>query len=221
MKRLRIVVLGLSISLALGGAARAGGPFEQLVGVGADAHWRTIRLAPTGARSDAALFRGGERVPVPRSGYVRLFPVIGGLPGIPGRYYPGRALCLGWHDPVDLDCRRLGPAASHLLRPFEALPLRTLRPTVAVEVRHRSRVLRYADGNVFAALELALDRRPKCCPAPPRAAVPLEVRWRGPAAAKRPREVRLGPQGVYARGRLYPLGRGVSSYVAINLPPRS
>jgi len=95
-----------------------------------------------------------------------------------------------------------------------------VRPTVAVEVRHRSRVLRFADGNVFAALELALDRRPVCCSLAPRDAVRLGVVWRGPGAAARPRQLALGPRGVSTGGRLYPLPVGVWCYVVINLPER-
>jgi hypothetical protein len=56
-----------------------------------------------------------------------------------------------------------------LLGPLARLPLRDQAPTTPVEVRYRSRVLRYADGNIFAALELALERpaRPSSLPRMP------------------------------------------------------
>src|SRR5919199_2606708 len=209
MRRIGAVALALSLALGAGGAARAGGAFERVVGVGADGRWQATRRTRPGRGSDGSLFAGGARVPVPPSGYVRLFPLIGGLPGIPGRYYPGRALCFAWHDSRGVDCRRVSPAAARLLRPLATLPRWRLRPTVVVEVRHARRVLRYADGNVFAALELALERPAVCCAQAPRRAVPLTVRWRGPRAALRPRTLLLGPRGVYSGGRLYPLRRDV------------
>lgn len=212
-------VLLLAVLLAVAsGVARAGGPFERVIGVGGHGRWGVIELAPTGPRSDRSLFRDRPRARAPRAGYVRLFPILGGLPGIPGRFYPrGHILCLGWHEPA-VDCRRLPAEGMRLLSPFARLPLRTALPTVVTAVRHDSGLPRYADGNVFAALELALDRRATCCARAPAAAVSLAVAWRGPTASIRPHRVRLGPRGVYVRRRLYPLPTGVWRYVVANLP---
>src|SRR5256885_11955429 len=65
------------LALLLAGAtprAAAGGPFVRLIGVGANGAWRELRLARSGPRSDASLFSGGQKLPLPHGGYVRLFP---------------------------------------------------------------------------------------------------------------------------------------------------
>jgi hypothetical protein len=214
----RRLLLGLVIALAFLSvpAATAGGPFQQIVGVGADGTSHVISLQPTGARSEAVL--RGRAVAVPGGGYVRVYPSIGGLPGDPGRYYPAsRVLCLYWREPHS-GCFRLGTAGVRLLAPLAQLPLRRLAPTAPVEVRYRSRPLRYANGNIFAALELALERTPVRRSAPPPNAVRLAVSWRGPFASRMPRALSLTPIGVYTSHKLYALPRGPWCYLAGNLP---
>jgi hypothetical protein len=200
-------------------AASGGGSFERIVGVGANGVSRTIELRAAGPRSEAAL--EGAAVGVPAGGFVRVYPWIGNLPAVPGRYYPAaRVLCLSWREPPS-SCTRLGAAGVRLLAPLARLSLRRLPPTAPVEVRYRSRTLRYADGNVFAALELALERVPVTrAPSPPDA-VELAVTWRGPLASRRPATLFLSPAGVYASHRLFPLQRGPWCYLAGNLPHAS
>jgi hypothetical protein len=211
-----LATLFVALALVCVPGATAGGSFVRVVGVGAQGAWRVITLNQNGARSETAL--NGTRVAVPRGGYVRLYPFIGGLPAIPGRYYPApRVVCLYWREPVS-NCSRLTQAGATLLSPFASLPLRQLAPTAPVAVRYHSRLLRYANGNIFAALELALERPPLTRSQTPPAAIKLRVSWRGPQAARRPDNLVLTPKGVYASGRLFSLQRGPWCYLAENLP---
>jgi hypothetical protein len=195
--------------------ALAGGPFERIVGVGANGAWAAIKLNPTGPRSDSVL--GGRHVTVPSGGYVRIYPLIGGLPGIPGRFYPAvHVLCLYWNEPVS-NCSRLSAAGTELFSSLARLPLRYEAPTAPVAVRYRSRLLRYADGNIFAALELALERPGIARSSVPRDAIALAVTWRGPNVAQRPGQLYLTPIGVYTPTRLFSLQRGPWCYLAGNL----
>lgn len=206
------------MALALGATegAQAGGSFERIVGVGANGSSAVIKLEQTGPRSDSTL--NGRPVPVPKGGYLRLYPFSGELPAIPGRLYPAsNVLCLYWHEPAS-NCLRLSSAGSRLLAPLASLPLRRSPPTVPTEVRYRSHVLQYADGNIFAALEMAFERRSHAVPSAPADAVALAVTWRGPAARERPRAIMLTPLGAYTHGRLSPLQRAVWCYLAGNLP---
>jgi hypothetical protein len=214
-----LITLIVAVALIFIPGAAAGGAFERIVGVGAHGAWRAISLNQTGARSETAL--GGTAAAVPRGGYVRIYPFIGALPAIPGRYYPrSRVICLYWHEPVS-NCSRLTAAGMTLLSPFASLPLRRLAPTAPVAVRYRSRLLRYANGNIFAALELALER-PALAQSPrPSDAIRLRVSWRGPWASRLPGSLFLTPTGVYMSRRLFPLQRGPWCYLAGNLPDAS
>lgn len=210
-------------ALLLAGAtpqrAAAGGPFVRLIGVGANGAWRELRLAPSGPRSEASLFSGGQKVPLPRTGYVRLFPFGPGLPGIPGRYFPAeRALCWSWRQP-DRDCRRASQGAVRLLEPFAKLPRMRQAPTVLVRLRYRGRLVRPALANLLVGLELAFERPGRPAARVPGSALRFAGRWRGPAAGTRPQRFALGPAGVYSGGRLYPLDRGVWSYADANRLP--
>jgi hypothetical protein len=199
--------------------AVAGGSFERVVGVGVKGAWAAIKLNQTGPRSDSVI--GGRAVAVPSGGYVRIYPSIGGLPAIPGRFYPAAdVVCLYWHEPAS-NCSRLGAAGIRLLAPFAELPLRRDAPTTPVAVRYRSRLLRYANGNIFAALELALERKALSRSSAPRNAIALTVTWRGPNAAHRPRQLFLTPIGAYTPKRLFPLQRGPWCYLAENLKDAS
>jgi hypothetical protein len=217
-QRLLISVIAAG-ALVLVPRAVAGGAFERVVGVGANGVWAEIKLSPSGPHSDSSF--DGRAVAVPSDGYIRIYPLIGGLPGIPGRFYPAaHVLCLYWDEPVS-NCSRLSAAGIALLGPFAGLPLLHATPTTLVAVRHRSRLLRYADGNIFAALELALERRPLIRSSLPPNAIGLTVAWRGPNAARRPSQLFLTPTGVYASKHLFPLQRGPWCYLAVNLPGAS
>jgi hypothetical protein len=213
-------LIGLLLALALVGVptAAAGGPFDQIVGVGARGAWRAVRLEPTGSRSDAAL--SGTAAPAPQGGYVRVYPFVGYLPAVPGRYYPGsQVLCLYWREPVS-NCSRLTSTGKALLSPFASLPLREVPPTQPIAVRYGPHLLRYADGNIFAALELALER-PSVASSEPPNGIGLAVTWHGPRASLRPPKLSLTPSGVYSSHRLFRLTRGPWCYLAGNLPDAS
>jgi hypothetical protein len=218
--RSRSLLIGLATGAALfASPASAGGSFEQIVAVGANGDSQTIQLRQNGPRSEAVLT--GDSVAVPPGGFVRLYPLIGGLPADPGRYYPTtHIVCLYWREPVS-NCMRLGAAGISLLSPLTKLPLRHQRPTMPVEVRYRSRPLRYANGNIFAALELALEQRSVGQASPPPHAIRLAVRWKGPRAAHMPSVVWLAPHGVYTSHRFSTLPRGTWCYLGTNLPHAS
>jgi len=217
-RRVSIAVIATAAFVSVPGAV-AGGSFERIVGVGAQGASAAIKLDQTGPRSDSVI--GGRVVAVPSGGYVRIYPFIGGLPAIPGRFYPAaHVVCLYWHEPAS-NCSRLGPAGTRLLTPFAELPLRRDAPTTPVAVRYRSRLLRYANGNIFVALELALERKASSRSSAPRNATPLTVTWRGPNAAHRPRRLFLTPIGVYTPKRLFPLQRGPWCYLVENLEDAS
>jgi hypothetical protein len=219
MPRRRLITLLLALALLSVPGATAGGAFERIVGVGAHGAWSAISLNQSGARSDTAL--SGAPTRVPRGGYVRVYPLIGGLPAVPGRYYPDtHVLCLYWHEPVS-HCSRLTAAGVTLLSPFTSLPLRQLAPTAPVAVRYRSRRLRYANENIFAALELALERPALPQSPTPPDAIRLGVTWRGLRASRLPSQLVLTPKGVYTSHRLFPLQDGPWCYVAENLPHAS
>lgn len=213
------VLAGLGLSGSAPPTAQAGGPFERLIGVGAQGTWRTIRLAPSGPRSDASLLAGGSRVARPGRGYLRLFPMIGGLPGIPGRYYPAeRVLCWSWRQP-DRDCRRASATAVRLLTPLASLPRWSEEPTLLAELRYRGRRVRPGLANLLVALELAFERPGLATAKVPPGALRFTGRWRGPAASQRPRRFALGPAGVYVNGRLYRLDQGVWAFADANRLP--
>jgi hypothetical protein len=65
-------------------------------------------------------------------------------------------------------------------------------------------------------VELALDRTGRAAQQPHRCYL-FTGRWRGPAAALRPRRFLLCAEGVYADQRLYPLGRGVWEWFQLNV----
>ncbi|MEJ7792369.1 MAG: hypothetical protein WKF65_10410 [Gaiellaceae bacterium] len=116
-------------------------------------------------------------------GYVRLFPTIGGLPGIPGRYYPAEpVLCWSWRQP-DRDCWRASSNAVQLLAPLASLPRWQQPPSVLAELRYRGLRVRPALANLHVALELAFDRDGTAAASVPAGALRFTGRWRGPAAA--------------------------------------
>jgi hypothetical protein len=214
-----VIAAVATLALVLIRNALAGGSFDRIVGVGANGASVSVKLDQSGPGSEASL--QGPAVAVPRGGYVRLYPFIGGLPAIPGRYYPAiRVICLYWHEPAS-NCSRIGVDGARLLAPVAKLPLRHNQPTAPVAVRYRSQLLRYADGNIFAAIELALERQSISRSSPPADAIPLNVSWRGPNVRQRPRTLFLTPRGVYVSHRRFALSRGPWCYLAVNLPEAS
>jgi len=116
---------------------------------------RTGRRWPPDRVSAGDRALGGPAVAVPSGGFVRIYTFVGGLPGIPGHLYPAsRALCPYWQEPVP-NCVLLRAAGTKLLSAFAHLPLRSQTPTTPVAIRYGSRLLRYANGNLFSAVELA------------------------------------------------------------------
>jgi len=122
-------------------------------------------------------------------------------------------VCFYWHEPAS-NCARLSASGRRLLAPLVRLQLRSDAPTTPVAVRYRSRLVRYADGNIFAALELAVERPSLRRSSVRPNAIALAVTWRGPNVAHMPDDIFLTPIGVYARGNLFPLQRGPWCYLA-------
>ena len=163
----------------------------------------------------------------PRGGYLLVYLLSsGGLPGIPGRFYPRTgAACFSWErDRVGRPCYAANRAVLTALAPSRRLPLIAGRPTVLARLGRSdgsdlfpgSEPLAWANATV--ALELAFGRWKvaRRLPERPAACIPLRGRWSGPDRLRRPSRFCLGPGGAWARGRLYPLGRGVWDFVRVN-----
>jgi hypothetical protein len=211
-----LFALALAAASVAPAVAYAGGPFEQIIGVGARAHSTQVNLSPSGSRSEDSLV--GTRAPTPSVGYVLVYPLLGGLPGIPGQYYPAvGVLCLSWSE-TPSNCVRLGSQGRRLLAPLTQLPRLHGSQTRLVGVTPGVGALRTA--NVHLALALALTRHPSLGARPSRpGALALTLTWRGPEARHRPTMVQLDARGVWARGHLYPTPRGLWAYIAANAPP--
>jgi hypothetical protein len=212
MRRL-LALLGLSLALAP--TAQAGGGPERMIVVGRNGSWMSVSLRRD---TNGDLHAGGPAVAQPRTGFVRVYPVYGELPGAPARFYPSAsALC--WDAPNRLGrtgpCHRVSQRALALFRPAKRLrPLRDM-PTV-VRLTLCGADLRLP--NLAVGIELALQRgrsRPARFPA---RSFQLEAIWEGPGATERPRIVFVTPRGIYARGRLYPAPAGVWDLARLNLP---
>lgn len=190
----------LCLALALAAPAEAK-EFTTLVLTGARGD--SVQLGPAPAVFHG-LFSSRERVPA-RGGFVRVY-VLGpdGLPGVPGRFYPAtRALCLDWRRArPPLDCRRPhGRTASALARGAALALFRGAPPTLR-RLERRGRPVSLT--NLLVAVELAFDRGRLARREPtPSSAVRFSAAWRD---GERPRDLCIGPRGVYAGGRLYPLG---------------
>jgi hypothetical protein len=213
----RLVAVTLMAAMAAPTVGRAGGPFEQIIGVGARARSTQLSLAPSGPRSEDSL--RGRRTHASGVGYVGIYTLVGGLPGIPGRYYPTTGvLCLSWSE-APSNCEQLESPGRRLLAPLARLARLHRPPTRLVGVAPAAGALRTT--NVHLGLELALARHPSPNAQPARPdALALTLTWRGPDANQRPEHVRLDARGVWARGHLYPAPRGVWAYIAANGPRR-
>jgi len=211
MKRL-CALLGLSLALAP--AAQGGGSPERMIVVGRDGSWTSVSL-----RSDPdGLYAGGPVVPRPRAGFVRIYPLFGELPGVPGGFYPSAAALCG-DAPNRLGragrCYRLSRRALALLRPAGRVqPLRHM--TTLVRLTQCGADTRLP--NLAFGIELALQRGLSRRSSLPSRGFQLEAIWKGPGAASRPRIVFVTPRGIYARGRLYPAPAGVWNFARLNLP---
>jgi hypothetical protein len=189
--------------------------FTRVVLVGSDGRWVDVRAQESAI--DGLLSRRGS-VATPRGGHLRLFFVgSGDFPANPARYYPEtRCVALDWPS-YERTCRRVDP---RFLRPAHALPRFGTRPTVLVRVSYLGTAPRAA--NIAALLrspvELAVGRTARVA-SRPRRCFGFIGRWVGPAAAERPRRFFLCREGVYAAGRLHPLGRGVWEFLRLNVGP--
>jgi hypothetical protein len=200
------------VTLILSASAHAGGVGPQAVfGVGAGHHAHQVRLT----RRVAGLLYRGKPAAAPRAGYVRLYPIFFGLPGLPGRFFPATGtLCL---DPPGSGCTTLPTRERRILHPLDRLPLRT-RSLTTVRAIYRGRT-RLPLPNFAVAIELAVERGGQRA-AMPATTTPLTLIWKGPDHAERPTKVRIGRRrGLYSRGLLYPLSRAAVTYLRANLDP--
>jgi len=190
--------------LAFAGPADAK-DFASLVVVGADGHSVELRPQPTVIDG---LFAGRVSAP-PRGGYLRVYPLgPSGFVGAPGRFYPRTAaVCLSWRQAAPpRGCRRARRPLLDALAQAESLA--EFRG-VGTAVRELAGVLTRPPlvPNLRVAVELAFDRsRLARRASPPRRCLRFLASWRGPLARARPRDICLSARGVYAGGRLYPLG---------------
>jgi hypothetical protein len=206
-----------ALALTVPSSAVAKG-FTRVVFVGANG--RSVEVRAGERAVDGLLSRRGSPARA-RGEYVRLFFVgPGDFPASPARYYPdGQCVALDWPT-YETSCRRVDAA---IVRRAAALSGFRARPTVLTNVDYEGTftgVLRTADA-LSTPVELALDRvgRPA---RQPRHCYGFKGRWRGPAAAARPRRFLLCAAGIYARRHLYPLRRGVWEWFRANvgLPAR-
>jgi hypothetical protein len=207
-------LLGLALTVLSGSAAAKGFTRAVLVGSGG----RSVEIHAKESVIDGLLSRRGalERT---RGGYVRLFFVgPGDFPAAPARYYPEpECVALDWPR-YEKTCAGIDQNLVRLLRQARKLARFDVRPTVLADVYYRGKLsgLITTAAALKAPVELAFDRvsrravRPRGCYA-------FSGRWRGTAAATRPRRFLLCAAGVYADHRLYPLSRGVWEWFRLNV----
>jgi len=211
------LALLMVLALSVPASAPAKG-FTRVVLVAADG--RSVEVRAGESEIDGLLSRRGsvERL---RGGYLRLFFVgPGDFPANPARYYPDpRCVALDWPT-YERSCGRISPTLVRLLRRARTLSLFGTRPTVLARVTYLGSFtgLLKTAAALKSPVELALDSTGRAAP-PPRRCYPFTGRWRGPAAALRPRRFLLCADGVYADHRLYPLGRGVWEWFRLNVGP--
>ncbi len=216
--RLAIALLGM-LALSVPASAPAKG-FARVVLVASDG--RSVEVRANESEIDGLLSRRSsvERI---RGRYLRLFFVgPGDFPANPARYYPDlRCVALDWPT-YETTCRRVNPAVVRLLRRAHTLSRFRVRPTVLARVTYLGTFpgLLKTAAALKGPVELALDRTGRTAPQP-RRCYALTGRWRGPAAALRPRRFLVCADGVYADRRLYPLRRGVWEWFQLNVGPPS
>jgi hypothetical protein len=145
-----LVAIALVAAMAAPATGHAGGPFEQIVGIGARAQSTQLKLAASGTRSEDSL--RGRRTHAPGVGYVRIYTLIGGLPGIPGRYYPMTGvLCLSWNEQPS-NCAKLESPGRRLLAPLARLSRLHRPPTLSRTGFHGG-----SDARIWSLLRGARD----------------------------------------------------------------
>jgi hypothetical protein len=202
----------LALALVISGSASGKG-FTRAVLVSSDG--RALDVRGSERQIDGLLSRRGSLEPI-RSGYLRLFFVgAGDFPANAGRYYPAqRCVALDWPT-YETSCRAIDPAVAHLLRASAGRARFRIGPTVLERIEYGpegGKLLTPLQG----PLELALDRNGRVAPKP-RGCYRLTGSWRGPRAVVRPRTFLLCPRGVYANGRLHPLGNGAWAWFRANV----
>jgi hypothetical protein len=216
MRTRSVVLLGvLLLALAGPGAAHAKG-YSGVVLVGTDG-----RAAEIGG-NDRELDAWIDWSATPRGaagGYLRLFFVgPGDFPANPGRYYPrGGCVALDWPT-YEKACHPLQHTVSGLSRPSRRLPRFMAPPTIPTRITYLGSFtgLLKTAAALAGPVELALDRQGHSQPMP-ESCYDFAAVWSGTAAALRPRQFRLCPGGVYARGVLHPLRRGVWAWFDSNV----
>ena len=205
----------VALTLMLSGSAAAKG-FTRVVLIGSDR--RSVEVRAWESVIDGLLSARGASKRI-RGGYLRLFFVgPGGFPANPARYYPTpECSALDWPK-YETSCGRITATLVRLLRPARALPRFAMRPTVLQSIAYHglfSGAITTADA-LRDPVEMALDRKGRQAPKP-RGCYSFSGRWRGPAAADRPRSFLLCAAGVYADDRIYPLRRGVWEWFRLNV----
>ncbi len=213
------LALALLIVLALSVPASAPAKgFTRVVLIASDG--RSVDVRAGESEIDGLLSRRGSVVPL-RGGYLRLFFVgPGDFPANPARYYPDpRCVALDWPT-HERSCGRVSPTLVRLLGRARTLSRFRDRPTVLARLTYLGTFpgLLKTAAALRSPVELALDRTGRAAQQPHRC-YPFTGRWRGPAAALRPRRFLLCAEGVYADQRLYPLGRGVWEWFQLNVGP--
>jgi len=214
--KLVLALLG-TLAFSVPASAPAKG-FTRVVLVASDA--RSVEVRGKEAAIDGLLSRRGPTRSA-RGGYLRLFFVgPGDFPANQARYYPAsRCVALDWPS-YETSCGRVSPALVRLLRRAHGLPRFRACPTVLAQVTYLDRFpgLLQTAVALRGPVELALDRTGRTA-RQPRRCYAFAGRWRGPAAAQRPRRFLLCPNGIYADLRLYPLRRGVWAWFQLNVGP--
>ena len=186
----------LALALTISGSAAAKG-FTRATLVGSDGRWVDVQASESTIDGLLTARGTGERI---HGGYVRLFFVgPGDFPAAPGRYYPEpECVALDWPT-YERSCARINPTLVRLLRPARSLPRFRARPTILASIEYHG----HFSGMITTAaalkdpVELALDRLGHSAPRPSRC-YGFSGRWRGAAAARRPRRFLLCAAGIYA-----------------------
>jgi len=207
-------ILAAALVLLASSSVAAKG-FTRLVVVGSDGRWIEVHGPESliGGYGDVSRRRA-------TGAYLRLFFVgPGDFPANAARYYPALRCMADWSAPES--CRAISPRLSRLLHRTGALPRFNEPPTVLARISYLGR--RAFSGPLASPLaltddfELAADRTPKRNVALPQRCFSFTGRWRGPRASVRPRRFYLCPTGMYSRGTLYRLKRGVWEWFALNV----
>jgi hypothetical protein len=215
MRISRALVVAAVVALTQPVATSAKG-FTRVVLVGSDGLSTAVQ-APESAVAGLLSARGeSESLD---GGYVRLFFVgPGEFPAAPARYYPKRScVALDWPR-YETRCRRISGPAARLLRRAGSLARFDVPPTVLARIRYRGafRGVITTAAALKPEVELAFDRPGRSSPRP-KSCYAFAGVWRGPAARARPHRFLLCTTGIYAGGRLYPLGRGVWAWFRLNV----